>query len=29
MPQPFQIEFTIGNLMCGGEQMRRAKTHFT
>jgi len=29
MPQPFQIEFAIGNLARGGEQMRRAKTHFT
>ena len=28
MPQPFQIEFAIGNLARGGEQMRRAKTHF-
>ena len=28
MPQPFQIEFAIGNPTCGGEQMWRAKTHF-
>ena len=28
MPQPFQIEFAIGNPTRGGEQMRRAKTHF-
>ena len=28
MAQTFQIEFAIGNLARGGEQMRRAKTHF-
>ena len=28
MLQPFQVEFAIGNLPRGGEQMRRAKTHF-
>ena len=28
MAQAFQIEFAIGNLPRGGEQMRRAKTHF-
>jgi hypothetical protein len=28
MPQPFQIEFAIGDLTGGGEQMWRAKTHF-
>ena len=26
--QLFQIEFSIGDPPCGGEQMRRAKTHF-
>ena len=28
MPQPFQIEFAIGDPTGGGEKMWRAKTHF-
>ena len=28
MPQPCQIEFALGDPAGGGEEMRRAKTHF-